>query len=481
MSPARVQMIKKILCITLVVVACLAVVALVLWISLRNYAPTYNQPASAAPIVPSLVAPPPDSPIARGMWPEHPEQDDRALVLVAISGGGTRAAAVGWRALETLRTVPYRFKNAAGQTVESNLGTEVDLIAGISGGSFTATAWCLGQNEMQRFRKNFIERDIQKALAGIFTTPKGVLALFSCRYSRINFAAEIYDQEVFDQKTFAALPDRPLLRLHATNLALGQRFTFTPETFAAIASNLSSYPLGYACAASSAFPILLNPMTLRNYPPALDLKADLGYQSDKQNAREDLHKDLQVRTRDYYNEKQNAYLHLADGGLVDNQGLQSILDEFQTNGLINRRINYTTPSLQRLIIININAGVAPPSSSGRSAAPPGVFSVVESTMVSSMDVLSERRWMDIKSQCRDLMSAKIDVGATTPSYAELEEPYRVEISFRNIEDPGDFQKAMDLPTSFHLTSDELSLVDRVVPVLLNEDPEFKRLNEALGN
>lgn len=471
---------KKILRVLFVVAGILLIAALVLWCLFRDYAPEYNQPL-AGPASPSAAGPPPDAPVTRGMWPERPEQDDRALVLVAISGGGTRAAAVGWQALEAMRDVPYRFKNAAGETVTSNLANEVDLIAGISGGSFTATAWCLGQEEMLRFRKKFIERDIQAELMRSFFNVKGLRALFSDRYSRINWAAELYDQEVFDGKTFAALPARPLLRLHATNLALGQRFTFTPETFAALSSDLKSYRLGYACAASSAFPILLNPMTLRNYPPPLDFTNDLTYQADKRNVREDLHKDLQIRIRDYYNDKRNAYLHLADGGLVDNQGLQSILEQFETNGLINRRINFTAPSLQRLIIVNINAGVAPPSASGRSAAPPGVFSVVESTMVSSMDVLSERRWMDIKSQCHDLMAAKIDVGAQSASYKDLEEPYRIEISFRNIKDPDDFRKAMNLPTSFKLTPDELSHIDRIVPVLLKEDPEFQRLNQALGN
>jgi NTE family protein len=413
------------------------------------------------------------------MWPDRPEQDDRALVLVAISGGGTRAAAVGWKALEELRKVPYRFTNAQGKGVESNLAQEIDLVAGISGGSFVAAAWCLGPDEMARFRIAFVERDIQVALAQNFLSLNGLRAFFSPRYSRINWAAELYDREVFGGKTFAALPSRPILRLHATNLALGQRFTFVPETFAAIGSDWKSYPIGYACAASSAFPILLDPMTLRNYPPAADLTNDLGYQADKQNAREDLNKDLLVRTRDYYNNKRNEYLHLADGGLVDNQGLQSILDEFDSNGVINQRINFTTPSLQRLIIININAGVSLPNTSGETAEPPGIPSVVQSTMVASMDVLSARRWMDIKTKCMEFMKTKIDVGDVAESYKDLEEPYRIEISFRNVKNPADFAKAMALPTSFALNRDQLDVIDRVVPDLLTEDPEFQRLKQQL--
>lgn len=456
----------------------LAGIALLLWIVFHNYAPRYNQPLEGTGTKPS--AQPSDEAATRGMWPGQPEQDDTALVLLAISGGGTRAAAVGWKALETLRGVTYRFTNADGKLVESNLAKEIDLIAGISGGSFTATAWCLGDVEMARFRKRFVERNIQRALFVDLLAGRGIIAFFSTPYARINVAAELYDREVFDQKTFAALPVRPVLRLHATNLALGQRFTFTRETFTSLSSDLNAYPLGYACAASSAFPILLDPLTLRNYPPPLDLAADMTYVMDRRNAREDLSKALQVTTRDYYNDKNNQYIHLADGGLVDNQGLQSILDEFETNGLINKRINYMASPLRRLIIVNVNAGVAPPNNSGRSAAPPGVPSVVESTMVTSMDVLSARRWMDIKSRCQQLFAAKIDVGGTARSYAELQEPYRIEVSFRNITNAATQRKAMELPTSFKLTPDQLNLIDEVVPKLLEEDPELIRLKAELA-
>jgi NTE family protein len=464
-----------------IVLGCLALlagIALLLWIVFHNYAPRYNQPLQAPGANPPTR--PSDNPAARGMWPDQPEQDDTALVLVAISGGGTRAAAVGWKALEAMREVKYRFTNAAGQGVESNLANEIDLIAGISGGSFTATAWCLGNDEMARFRKRFVERNIQGALALDLAKGKGIVAFFSTPYARINVAAELYDREVFDKKTFAALPVRPILRLHATNLALGQRFTFTRETFSSLSSDLNAYPLGYACAASSAFPILLDPLALRNYPPPLDLAADIDYLMDQRNAREDLNKALKVRTRDYYNDKSNQYVHLADGGLVDNQGLQSILDEFETNGLINRRINYTASPLRRLVIVNVNAGVAPPNNSGRSAAPPDIPSVVGTTMVASMDVLSARRWMDIKTRCQQLFSAKIDVGGTARSYADLQEPYRIEVNFRNITDAATQRKAMELPTSFKLTPAQLNLIDEVVPKLLEEDPEMQRLKVELA-
>jgi NTE family protein len=444
------------------------------WIVLRDRPPRYNEPLAGRQSGTTLA----DDPAARGMWPDKVDQDDTALMMVAFSGGGSRAAAVGWKTLETLKRIPYTF-TAGGRQVESNLAREIDLVAGISGGSFAAAAWCLCGGDLAPFQKRFVERDIEGALARNLFSSKGVVAAFSRRYARINFAAELYDEEVYERKTFADLPARPILRIHSTDLALGRRFTFTPDTFARLGSNLGSYPIGYACAASSAFPILLTPLTLRNFGPPLDLSQDVEYVLGKKNARTDLNADLRTKAWEYYNNKTNEYIHLADGGLVDNQGLQSILDEFETNGIINRRINYSVQPLKRLIIVNVNAGVAGENQSGRSPSAPSIASVVESSMVSSMDILSARRWMDIRDKCIEVFKAAIDRGADTPSLSQLEEPYRIEVSFRNIVDPDLRRRAMALPTSFKLSPEQLALIDKVVPELLKEDPELKRLQASL--
>lgn len=89
--------------------------------------------------------------------------------------------------------------------------------------------------------------------------------------------------------------------------------------------------------------------------------------------------------------------------------------------------------------------------------------------------------MDIQTRCQQLFAAKIDVGGEVRSYGLLQEPYRIEISFRNIQKPDDLHQAMELPTSFKLTPDQLKFIDRVVPDLLREDPEFQRLEKELGN
>ena len=305
-------------------------------------------------------APPYNIPGSGRTSPKEPlnREDSQALIFVTFSGGGTRAAAMSWRTLEVLKDISYAYHDRNNVEVVSNLADEIDYVSGISGGSFAAAGWCLYKDDMDFFRKQFVSRNVQGELIGrIFMPPWQGLRLLSPYYDRTHIAAEFHDQEVFGGEAFGDLPSRPVLLIHATHLALGKRFTFTQPYFDLIGSDLSQYPIGYACAASSAFPLLLSPMTLINYGEPVPLMEDIRYKMARLNAREDVEKDQYCRLREFFNDKSNRYMHLADGGLVDNQGLQSIIDEFDTNGIINKRLNDSDNPLRRLIIINVNAGV----------------------------------------------------------------------------------------------------------------------------
>ena len=92
------------------------------------------------------------------------EQDQSTLIFMTISGGGTRAGAVGWRALEYLKKIPYHYRTDDSSIVKSNVADQIDYISGISGGSFAATGWCIYKDSMHLFRDRFINKNIQMAL-----------------------------------------------------------------------------------------------------------------------------------------------------------------------------------------------------------------------------------------------------------------------------------------------------------------------------
>jgi NTE family protein len=90
------------------------------------------------------------------------------LIILAFSGGGTRAAAFSYGVLEALRDIEVTTANGR----KTRLLDEVDLITGVSGGSFTALGYGLyGDRLFDLFENNFLKRDVQRTLIGRLFNP----------------------------------------------------------------------------------------------------------------------------------------------------------------------------------------------------------------------------------------------------------------------------------------------------------------------
>ena len=189
--------------------------------------------------------------------------EDETFLILSFSGGGTRAAALAYGVLQHLAKTPI----GGGRR---SLLDEVDVISSVSGGSFTAAFFALnGLAALPDFEARFLRQNVERALLkeALFN-PYNWWRLLSPTFSRIDLAAEYYDKHVFDGRTYADLlkrRQRPYLVVNATEMDLGARFDFTQERFDPICSDLQALAIGRAVAASSAFPVLLTPVTLRNY------------------------------------------------------------------------------------------------------------------------------------------------------------------------------------------------------------------------
>jgi len=92
------------------------------------------------------------------------DNSDGLFVILSFSGGGTRAAAFSFGVMEALHDVRYR---AAGGS-ERRLLQDVDVIASVSGGSFTAAYYALFPDTFfSKFPEEFLHRDIERALIDI--------------------------------------------------------------------------------------------------------------------------------------------------------------------------------------------------------------------------------------------------------------------------------------------------------------------------
>jgi NTE family protein len=71
---------------------------------------------------------------------------------------------------------------------------EVDLITGVSGGSFTALGYGLyGERLFALFEKSFLKRDVQGTLIRRMLSPLNWPALWSSGWGRSELAAQPYD------------------------------------------------------------------------------------------------------------------------------------------------------------------------------------------------------------------------------------------------------------------------------------------------
>src|SRR5438046_8965164 len=94
-------------------------------------------------------------------------------------------------------------------------------------------------------------------------------------FGRIELAEELYDREIFREKTFSNLIDRahrPFLMLNATDISMGSQFTFIQDQFDLLCSDLSGVHVARAVAASSNFPVAFTPLTINNYAGTCDYR-----------------------------------------------------------------------------------------------------------------------------------------------------------------------------------------------------------------
>jgi NTE family protein len=171
----------------------------------------------------------------------HSKSQD-ALVILAFSGGGTRAAAFSYGVLEFLRRTEVT--TASGQ--KARLLDAVDVITGVSGGSFTALAYGLyGEKLFEDYEQRFPKRNVQGEIIKRTFNPGNWGHLSSTGWGRSELAADLYDEILFNGATYGDLNrgTGPMILVSTTDIASGGRVVFNQDIFNLFCSNLDSVRL----------------------------------------------------------------------------------------------------------------------------------------------------------------------------------------------------------------------------------------------
>lgn len=394
------------------------------------------------------------------------------IIYIAFSGGGTRAAALAYGVLEALRDTEVV---VGGKKIR--LLDEVDTLSGVSGGSFPAAYYALfGDRIFEEFEPRFLKRNITAAIVGRALMPWNLVGLLTPWVSRSELAAEVYDETIFEQSTFADLTRvrGPRVIINATDLSSGERFVFNQAYFDVICSNLDPLPVATAVAASSAVPALLSPVSLRNHAGTCGFELPEALQVALTKRREDPRRYRAVSGLVSFTDSDKRYLHLIDGGVADNLGMRAGLDLISAGGgLVSTAEILDTQLPEHIVMIAVNAETEPPRTLDLSRAAPSFAAMMRAVSGSQIRRYNFETLVLAREAVRNWTYEAARMGINTKAHV-------IEVGFENINDPAEKRQLQRLPTSFSLSDRDVDHLRDVGRRLLYESPDFQELLRALN-
>jgi len=411
-----------------------------------------------------------------------PENSDSLLLFLTFSGGGMRAAALSYGVLEELRKTEIVLDGRKRRLLD-----EVDGISSVSGGSFTAGYYGLfGNRIFEDFESKFLKKNIQRSLIlRALLNVANWVRLFSPAFARSDLAAEYYDKHIFEGGTFGDIAARkgPFIILNATDMTHGTRVGFTQEAFDLICSDLSPFPVARAAAASSAVPMALTPITLRNYAGTCGFKTPEGFEKVLE-GREILERQFYLHNdiAPFLDPEKKPYIHLVDGGVGDNLGLKAVLDRVIVRGSVWGTIKGTPmEKVRKVVFIVVNAETEPDTKWDKTENIPTFGVMLASYSSIAIDRYNKETIALLKesvgSWADEIRTQRCQGGAVSPSPGSCGDIqfYVVEVKFDALKDETERLHFKRLPTALKLAPEEVDKTRDAAHRILAESGEFQRL------
>jgi NTE family protein len=432
-----------------------------------------NQPLLAGQSNPARALP---------AWPAG-----RPLVVLAFSGGGVRAAAMAYDTLEQLGAQP----DGAGGT----LLDDVAVISSVSGGSVTAAYFGLyGKAGLPDLYHKFLTQPNMWKMESQLFNPWVDLKLTLGAMGRVDAERDVFDAELFGHKTFADLQAGagPIVLLNATDMASGDIFTFGPARFDDLCSNLASLPIATAVSASAAFPILLSPVTLRDFSAGCAGSRHTGSmgaylaghpqgpfvnfdQYEEALYENDLQHGKAART-------DVEYIHLLDGGLADNLGVTTlgrVMTAPDKDAAVLNLFNQPNPP-KKILVISVRARSFVESPLYQQEAAPGEIGMINAVTGIPLDANTSNLDDNFAT-----LSAEVNAGLAQIAQAYGQAPpqvYYVDIDPDQLQggDAGLRTDVEAIPTNWTLNGAQLTTIQNAVRELLVINPAFQALVAGRG-
>ncbi len=278
-----------------------------------------------------------------------------------------------------------------------------------------------------------------------------------------------------------------MILVNATDMVTGIRMAFNQDAFDVLCSDVAKFPVSRAVAASSAVPVLLTPITLKNYagscgftlPPRLQTILD-----EQETGKRAYHYVSNIRP--YLDAKETPYIHLVDGGVSDNLGLRAVLDRMYLYGDFWSALkSFKIENTRKVVFILVNAETEIKRDVNLFDKMPGFgfmlasYSSIAITRYNFETVMllreSFERWT------REVQEGRCSGGqiSTEPGGCGDIKFYLIEVKFDALKDEKEREYYKSLPTSFKLSDEEVDKLRDAARRILANSVEYQRLLQEL--
>ena len=282
---------------------------------------------------------------------------DDMVVALSFSGGGMRAAAFSYGVLEGFDQIRVPSRTGAVSLLD-----RLDFLSGVSGGSILAAYYGLkGRAAMGDFRQRFLLANAEESLQTDLSLGNIARGLNGGVNDTTKFPVWL-DAHLYGQATYKDLlrRTRPRVWINAADIYDRTAFIFAPVTFSALCSDLASYPVSLAVAASAAVPVVFAPIVIQNYHDscATPLPAWVARARNDPNAAPLIKSYANALER--YRSGALNYVKLLDGGLIDNYGLAGFtVARLAANTPFGPLAPQEAVRLRRFLFLVVDSGRAP--------------------------------------------------------------------------------------------------------------------------
>jgi len=414
---------------------------------------------------------------------------DDMVVALSFSGGGMRAAAFSYGVLEGFdqTRVPTRSGTVS-------LLDRLDFLSGVSGGSILAAYYGLrGRAAIGDFRQRFLLVNAEEALQ----TDLSIGNIARGLNGGVNDATQFpvwLDAHLYNNATFKDLlrRTRPRVWINAADIYDRTAFIFAPVTFSALCSDLATYPVSMAVAASAAVPVVFAPIVIQNFPGGCPTALPSWV--------ERVHKDPNAApliksyadALDRYRSGAINYVKLLDGGLVDNYGLA---------GFTIARLASSTPfgplapqeavKLRRFLFLVVDSGRAPSGQWAQTVPGPSGVDLIMATSDTATESGAIGSYSAFDASMADWKKSLVNwrcglseadrhrFGAPPGWNCRDLEFFVSRITFDQL-GPDRSAALNKVETRFRLPPDQIDMLVTAGRDALNENPKFREFMGSLG-